>query len=213
MDMERLMVWMEPWIDPGFQPPPLDEAIASELLVVAGRSEAHHMDMLRRWNGFYALGGLLHVFGACVEPPSHSMLLWNQFDGWRSAWGRLTDGLVFFAEDAFGDQFAYRAGKIVRFRALAGGIEAVQATLSEWIESVLLEPDYVLNKRLFDACVREHGPLPHGGHFAPVGPLDDARTLEPGNVQVVPARDSMEMKAVMASRVVRRTSSIRVPKG
>lgn len=211
MNIERLMVWMEPTVDATFVAPPLDPAVAREVLSAAGRSEADHRRLLERWNGFYALDGLLHVFGACTSPPNHSLREWNRPEGWRSAWGRLTEGLTFFAEDAFGDQFAYRAGKVVRFRALQGGIEPMQATLVEWIEAVLLEPDYVLHKRLFDECVARHGPLPHGGHFAPIGSPVAGRGIDPARVQVVPTRDSMEIKAI-SGHLVRRTSSLRIPK-
>jgi hypothetical protein len=213
MDFDRLLLWMEPFVDRDFIPPPFDAAVAAEVLAAAGRSETVHTRLLQRWNGFYALGHLLHVFSACASPPNQSLLGWNADNGWRGSWGLSTEGLTFFAEDAFGDQFAYRAGKVVRLRTIIGGIEAMQTTLEEWIEAVLLEPEYILNRRLFDACVTRHGPLPAGGHFVPTVPLAVGDSIDPDRVQIVPARDSMEMKAVTAARIVRRTSqSMRIPK-
>ena len=82
----------------------------------------------------------------------------------------------------------------------------MQATLAEWIEAVLLEPDYTLNQRLFDECVRLHGPLPHGGLFVPIAGASD-ETGTPERMYIVPSRDAMEMYAVSASRTVRRSST------
>lgn len=214
MDLDRLMVWMEPSIDASFVPPPFDPGVALAVLPAAGRSEDAHTRVLKRWNGFYALDGLLHVLGACETPPNHSLRAWNAPDGWRAAWGRATEGLVFFAQDAFGDQFAYRGGKIVRLRARSGRVEAQQATLTEWIEAVMLDPDYVLDRRTFQACVKRLGPLPRGGHFVSTVPVAAGEPLDPSHAHVVPTRDSMEMLAVSARNVIRRSSSsIRLPKG
>ncbi len=213
MELARLIVWMEGFVDRAFEPPPFDADIAAEFLPAAGRSEADHLALLMRSNGFYALEGLLHLFGACAAPPNHSLRAWNAPDGWRASWGRLTEGLTFFAEDGFGDQFAYRGGKIVRLKTLAGGIEVMQATLSEWIEAVLLEPEYMLHAKLFRQCVARLGPLPHGGHFVPAAPIDPSLPIDPNVMTVMPARDSLDLKSVMASRVVRRSSmSFRIPK-
>jgi hypothetical protein len=214
MELDRLLIWMEPFVDSSFSPPAFDAAVATDVLgPAAGRSIDIHARLLQHWNGFYALDGLLHVFGACEFPPNHSLRAWNAPDGWRAAWGRLTEGLTFFAEDAFGDQFAYRGGKIVRMRTLAGGLEVTHASITEWIEAVLLEPEYMLNAKLFRACVARLGGLPHGGHIVPTNQLSTGEPLDPEHVTVMPSRDSMEVKAVMASRVVRRSSqSIRIPK-
>jgi hypothetical protein len=216
MELDRLFTWLEPWVDPGFQSPPYDAAVVTSVLApTAGRSEATHGKLLQRWNGFFALGGLLHVLGACEQPVNHSLAAWNRPDGWRGAWGRWTEGLTFFAHDAFGDQFAYRQGKVVRFRATSGRVEAMYASIEEWLEGVTLEPEYLLNSRAFEACVKIHGRLPYGGQFVPTAQVIDGEPPEPERVQIVPARDAMEMMAVAAARVVRKSSSsmIRLPKG
>ena len=160
-----------------------------------------------------AVVGVRLGVGGGDPAPHHSLRAWNSMDGWRSAWGRMTEGLTLFAEDAFGDQFAYRQGKIVRLRTLAGGIEVMHASLTEWIESVLLEPEYVLNAKVFRACIDRLGPMPYGGHIVPTNQLATGEPIDPEFAAVMPARDSMEVKAVMASRVLRRSSaSMRIPK-
>jgi hypothetical protein len=210
MPIDALLRFVEPYLDQDFSPPPYDPTIAAMALMAAGRSQDFHQGILQRRNGFYAFSGLLHVFGACSTPPNHSLLSWNDLrDGWRKSWGPVTEGCFFFAQTAFGDQFGYRGGKVVRLRALEGRVDAAEASFEEWLKTVFLDPDFALDKRLFDACVREHGPLPHGGHFAPAMPYDPNAPLVPATMQVVPTRDSMETKAeLVRSGLGRRRSSM-----
>ncbi len=210
MPIDALLRFVEPYLDQDFRPPPYDSTIAAMALAAAGRSQDFHQGILQRRNGFYAFSGLLHVFGACSTPPNHSLLSWNDLrDGWRKSWGPVTEGCFFFAQTAFGDQFGYRGGKVVRLRALEGRVDAAEASFEEWLKTVFLDPDFALDKRLFDACVRAHGPLPHGGHFAPAMPYDPNAPLVPATMQVVPTRDSMETKAeLVRSGLGRRRSSM-----
>lgn len=209
MNFDALLRFIEPMLDQDFRPPPFDPTIAATTLSGIGRSYEPHLALLQWRNGFYAFGGLLHVFGSCGTPPNHSILAWNDRDnGWRRSWGPVTEGCTFFAQTAFGDQFGYRGGKVVRLKALEGRVDAAEASIDEWLQTVVLDPDFAMDKRLFDACVRVHGPLPHGGHFAPTMPYNPSAPLEPSNMQIVPTRDSMETKAelVRAGLGRRRTS-------
>jgi hypothetical protein len=207
MDLDALLRFVDPYLDTDFRSPGFDPTIASLVLPSAGRSQALHEKLLQRHNGFYAFGGLLHVLGACSSPPNHSILAWNDAAGWRRSWGAIPDGCVFFAQTAFGDQFGYRGGKIVRFRALEGRVDAMHANLEEWLQAVVLDPEFSLDKRLFDACVRTHGPLPHGGHFAPVAGHDVHAPLDPVKMHVVPTRDSLETKAEHVKNGIHRRRS------
>jgi hypothetical protein len=209
MDNAALFRFIEPYIDKDFAPPPFDPTIAATVLPAAGRSQLLHEQLLQWRNGFFAFEGLLHVLGACGSPPNHSIFSWNDRSGWRRTWGPLTEGCVFFAQTAFGDQFAYRGGKVVRLRAFEGRVDAMAASLEEWIQSAILDPDFALDRRLFEACVKVHGPLPRGGHFAPTMPYDPAQPLDPSSMQVVPTRDAMEMKGdLVRAGLFRRRSSM-----
>ncbi|MDP3278580.1 MAG: hypothetical protein Q8Q09_25545 [Deltaproteobacteria bacterium] len=209
MDLDALLRFLLPYVDQGFDGPPYDASVGSILFEQAGRSAQLHERLLTGRNGFYAFNGLLHVLGACIEPPNHSLFRWNAPDGWRASWGYMCEGMSFFAQTAFGDQFAYRGGKIVRLRVLEGAVIASHASLEEWLQSVILDPEFTLDKRLFDACVQLHGALPYGGHFAPLPSYDYSLPLEAESVHVVPTRDSLETAARMVREgLVRRRSSV-----
>lgn len=194
MAIEALLAWIEPLVVPGFDPPPYDPQQARATLAAAGRSAADHERFLTRWNGCYALGGALHVLGAREAPPNQSLDAWNRADGWRQAFGALVEGVTFFAESAFGDQFGYRDGKVVRLRVFDGRIERLAADFAEWLSFVSVESPRFLATDLFEQCVRRLGPLPPGGHFAPPPTWAPASPLRVDEMTVLPARDNLELR-------------------
>ncbi len=195
MDLDRLLAWVEPSIVAAFQPPPFDPACAQATLEAAGRSADDHARFLQRWNGCYALNGALHVFGARPEPPNQSLDAWNRNDGWREGFGMLVEGCWFFAESAFGDQFGYRDGKVVRLRMLDARIEPVAPNFAAWLEAAFLDPPRWLSLDLFDAAVRRLGALPFGGHFGPPPTWPLGTPLRADALDVLPARDNLELRA------------------
>jgi hypothetical protein len=195
MDSDSLLRWVASSIAPGFEAPPYDAASARTTLEYAGRSVDTHTRLLQRWNGCYALQGSLHLFGARPEPPNQSLDLWNHPSGWRQAFGIVVENTWFFAESGFGDQFGYRDGKVVRLRLLDARIEPMAADFDEWLQSVFLEPQRWLSLDLFEACVQAHGPLPHGGHFGPAPTHVPGTALRAESLEVLPARDNLELRA------------------
>ena len=195
MDSDSLLRWVASSIAPGFEAPPYDAASARTTLEYAGRSVDTHTRLLQRWNGCYALQGSLHLFGARPEPPNQSLDLWNHPSGWRQAFGIVVENTWFFAESGFGDQFGYRDGKVVRLRLLDARIEPMAADLDEWLQCVFLEPQRWLSLDLFEACVQAHGPLPHGGHFGPAPTHVPGTALRAESLEVLPARDNLELRA------------------
>ena len=201
MDINKLIQWVEPSIVQGFGPPPFHEACAQATFAAAGRSADDHRSFLARWNGCYALGGALHLFGARTDPPNQSLDAWNRNDGWRQCFGPLIDGVTFFAESAFGDQFGYRDGKVVRFKALEARVERIAPDFSGWLEQVFIEPARFVSLDLFHECVQRHGPLPFGGHFGVLPMWVPGRPLRASDTEVLPSRDNMELRAAAAMRI------------
>src|SRR5579859_1002630 len=79
--------------------------------------------MLEQKNGLYAFEQALHVFPLASDVTGTMTLEeWNSRTLWRSAYADLTDGLLFFGEDVFGDQFCLSArdSTVLRFHAETG---------------------------------------------------------------------------------------------
>jgi hypothetical protein len=79
--------------------------------------------LLQSRNGFYAFESALHVFASGWAGDELSVEEWNSASLWRNAFDGMADGLVFFAEDLFGSQFALRNGEVVSFDPETGGVE------------------------------------------------------------------------------------------
>jgi hypothetical protein len=202
MDLQKLFAWVEPTIVAGQSAPAFEVDSARATMMAAGRSADDHTKFLRRWNGCYALQGALHLFGARSDVPNQSLDQWNRADGWRQSFGMLIDGVTFFADTGFGDQFGYRDGKVVRLRALDARVERMASSFTEWLELVFLEPSRYLSTDLFEACVARLGPLPPGGHFAPAPTHAPGDPVSVAALEVMPCRDNLELRGA-ASMVVR----------
>jgi hypothetical protein len=70
-------------------------------------------------NGLVGFQGALRVFGLS-DGELPSVFSWNDSQKWRTEYRGLDEGLFFFAEDAFGNQFAFCEGRVVRFLAETG---------------------------------------------------------------------------------------------
>jgi hypothetical protein len=194
MAIDRMLAWIEPLITPGFEAPPYAPAYAATTLKAAEWSAEHQERFLTRWNGCYALDGALHLFGARPDPPNQSLDAWNRPDGWRQSFGAMLDGVQFFAENAFGDQFGYRNKKVVRLRVFEGRLEPIASDFAEWLSLVAVEPARFLATDLFAQCVGRLGPLPFGGHFAPPPTWIPNTALRVDQMTLLPSRDNMEFR-------------------
>src|SRR5271170_5028650 len=82
-------------------------------------------ELLNERNGFYAFESALHVFPASSYEGEMTLSRWNSFGLWRHEYGVLADGMLFFAENAFGDQFCIHEGLICAFDAETAEIKSV----------------------------------------------------------------------------------------
>jgi hypothetical protein len=64
---------------------------------------------------------------------------WKGEDGGRTAYGELAEGLFFFAEDVFGNQFALDGdGRVVAFDAETAALDPLAESVTDWV-TVLLD--------------------------------------------------------------------------
>jgi hypothetical protein len=194
-------------IDPLFKPPPFDPAQLPPGMPVAKT----HRQLLEKRNGGYFWGGALHVLGACAEPEFHGLIPWNAGDLWRKPYGEAAEGLFFFAEDAFGDQFALDAGgKVYQFLSEQGLAKEVADDFDQWLLMVVEATDELLARETFAGWAADHGKLPHGHQLQAYPPFsfageDDAVALEP-----VDAIENMLFHADIARAIADIPEGVRV---
>src|SRR5579872_4767261 len=90
-------------------------------------------------NGFYAFESALHVFSTCSEGHEISLNHWNSSTLWRHEYGPLAEGSLFFSEDAFGNQFCLKAGKVCQFDAETGALDVLGDSLEDWADRILAD--------------------------------------------------------------------------
>lgn len=163
---------------------------------------AAHRALLKRRNGGYFWGGALHIFGACADPETHSLARWNSDDLWRQNFGDATAGLFFFAEDAFGDQFALDStGKVFVFRAEQGLVEELADDFEQWLLMAVHTPDELLGRGAFSRWASANGRLPYGHQLQAFPPFLFAESDDDVELDAVPALENMEFHAAIAQQL------------
>ncbi len=192
--------------DPEFDPPPFDAAVA-EVLGPAGAPGTPHRRLLERMNGAYLFGRALHLFGACEGPPWHGLRAWNDPAGWRASFGPLADGYVFFAEDAFGDQYAYSrrpgdaAAAVVRFETETGHASTVAPHLEAWLDALLADPAAVLPVDVLAAQAAEGKRLQPGWQLVAWPPLASVEARDGVTVGHADALEAMRFRGQLARQI------------
>ena len=163
-----------------FAGPPIDDEA-----LLASLPEALQT-LLREQNGCVAYRGGLHIRGAVTAPDWHSLrAAWTGPEGFVAFYPEVEDNDIPFAEEACGDQFLLREGRVVRLYAETGEILNLYASLPDFIESVIHNAQAALG---LDPVLAFH---------------DKGETLKPGQLlSVLPpfcmeeAREGVSLRAV-----------------
>lgn len=126
--------------------------------------------LLKEKNGFYAFESALHVF-PITEDSGSGMEGWNADSLWKYEYRDMTDGLLFFGEDIFQDQFCLSTNGIVRFDSESGSVEVLSSSLEAWAELVLSDYSNQTGWKLAHDWQALHGALPRGKRLMPKIPF------------------------------------------
>jgi hypothetical protein len=175
--------------------------IDREVMMSYGPLGEQLLSLLAEKNGFYAFEGALHVFPASDESIPQNLLDWNQDRSWRSHYGGLTDGALFFGEDLFGGQFAIKDDGIQRFDPETGSFELMVSEFDEWAERILVDYEVETGYPLAHAWQQEHGRLPEGKRLVPTTPFVLGGDFELENLNVLDAGEGMKLRASVARQI------------
>lgn len=100
--------------------------------------------LLRRSDGMLLDDGWFRVLGTSPKACGRSLDEWNKADGWRRAWGPGAAGMLCFADDPVGNQFAINLGEERRgnWQVHLGWIDTMKwtnldLTFGQWLEAVI----------------------------------------------------------------------------
>lgn len=96
-------------------------------------------ELLVNRNGFYVFESALHVRPAAGRTDgADDISAWNSSEAWRYLYQDLIDDrLCFFAEDAFGHQFAIDEAHVFSFNSETGGLRVVAEDIEQWASGIL----------------------------------------------------------------------------
>ncbi|QEH35273.1 hypothetical protein OJF2_38210 [Aquisphaera giovannonii] len=176
-------------------PPPDDDEVLERL-------PAELAGLLRQVNGFIQFGGGLHVRGACLGPPWHSLRdAWDGEHAFHRHYPNVRPGDVPFAEDCLGDQFLLRDGAVLRLRAETGELEAKGQDLFGFLRAAQADPRGSLSLEPLIRFEREGGELEPGQLLAAYPPFCTSEAADGVRLAAVPADERRRSLAVLAARI------------
>lgn len=90
---------------------------------------------------------------------------------WRCEYGELADRALFFAEDAFGNQFCLHHERVCSFDAETGELNELAANLETWASSLLNDYAFLTGHPLIHQWQAKNGALPAGSRLIPKIPF------------------------------------------
>lgn len=160
------------------------------------------LNLLRLKNGFYAFESALHIFPNGYSSGHMSLFDWNQPLLWREAYGELLpSNILFFAEDAYGNQFGIMGDEVILFFSEFAEIEVLAKTLNEWIELLLTDWRGFTGYELAHKWQIQHKPLAHGERLVPKKPFVLGGKYEVHNLYAGNAIDTMRFRGSLARQL------------
>lgn len=169
------------------------------LMEYALGSELYQILYLR--NGFYAFESALHVF-PLTSDPDEGLEGWNAESTWRSAYGDLAEGLLFFAEDALQDQFCLSKKQtgVSRFDAETGRTAPLADTIESWANLILSNHRTETGWPLAREWQQKNGPLPTGKRLMPKTPFFLGGRYDVDNLWAGNPLEGMRFKGDLATQ-------------
>jgi hypothetical protein len=162
-------------------------------------------ELYRQKNGFYAFGGALLVRPIDSKHVSmpRGIMQWNEPALWRTTYGDLIpEAEVFFAEDAFGNQFSFdpKAG-FCFFDAETGDKKPIADSVSDWASAVLVDWDYLSGYRPAEAWQKHNRSLMPGERLIPKHPIVLGGSFEISNLMAWPDDKGMRSRGFLARQI------------
>jgi hypothetical protein len=176
---------------------PRAKALSKLLEPYALGSELFHM--LECKNGFYAFESALHAL-PLTSATEISLEEWNAGSLWRDGYQDMSEGLLFFAEDVFQNQFCLSPDGVLRFEAETGATTFTADSVEGWAEKILGDHRRQTAWPLASKWQAENGPLPTGKRLMPKIPFFLGGEHSISNLWVGDSVEGMRFKADLASQ-------------
>lgn len=123
---------------------------------------------------------------------------WNDDHLWRSGYGDLAEGHLFFAEDIFGCQFAIKNETVFSFDPETGESVALAETLEGWAAALLEDYEVNTGYPLAHDWQLHNGPLSDGTRLVPKRPFVLGGEFSVENLYALDSVKGMRLRAELA---------------
>jgi hypothetical protein len=157
---------------------------------------------LEQANGLVAYYGGLHIRGACGEPAWHSLrVAWAGPNALHERYPAVGSEDVPFAQDAVGDQWLLRAGKVVRLLAETGDLEETGMSFAEFLAAAAQTPIDTLGLQPLMQLQTEGGRLEPGQLLNVYPPFCTEEAASGVSLRAVPAGEQLAFLADLAAQL------------
>src|SRR5262249_24331389 len=158
-------------------------------------------DVLNEKNGFYAFESSL-----LVRPLNHArlpvgLLQWNDPSLWKQEYPGTLEGMLCFAEDAFGNQFALGGDDVFSIDSETGEAERIAGSLEQWARLILDDCNYRTGCPLAHEWQLRNGPLEAGQRILPKIPFVTGGAFETGNLRAISDVEGMRFRGAIARQI------------
>ncbi|MFF5987020.1 DUF2625 family protein [Prauserella flavalba] len=159
-------------------------------------------ELLSALNGFALFDYGVQVFHAGPSGLGPELAEWNAHGTWKDTYGDLADGLLCFAQDVLGVQFAIEDDRrVVSFDPETGERTPIGAGLGDWAAWLLEDPDPRGAGPLARLWQDTHGALGHDERLLPLTPFVLGGEYGPGNLVVRDAVTAMRIRGPIARQL------------
>lgn len=99
------------------------------------------LNFIKKNNGGCFYNNSLHLFGFSNYNLFHNINYRNEI--MANNYGNISKDLMFFAEDLFGNSYAFETSKIVLFNIESGQKETISSGFSDWLKILNTDLDYL----------------------------------------------------------------------
>lgn len=175
--------------------------LSGECSLLAGRLAPELLELLLMRNGFAAYGGALQVFPAGDSAKNIALEHWNSESLWRSEYGSLAHGCLFFAQDTLGAQFCVYDDAVYRFDPESAQKDYLADSIDAWAEAVCAEPAYQTAFPLLNEWNKTNGELPLESRLVPKIPFILGGEYAVENLHAVEAAAAMRFYGNVAKQI------------
>jgi SMI1 / KNR4 family (SUKH-1) len=176
-----------------------NEFVSAKVEDVISVKDLDYIDFLKLFNGGFFFNQALHFYSIentikIFTLNEMNILLYSKYE-------KLSKGLTFFAQDIFGNQFAFEGKRIIFFNIETGDKEEIAQNFDEFINVVLQNSDYYIGEIYLSEWKSLNGDIKLNERLCPKIPFVLGGEYNIANLYALEIEKNIEYNAAIAVQV------------